>query len=378
MNHIELVRSESRLVEVVDRISSEPRIAVDSESNGFFRYHERVCLVQLSSGDTAFLVDPLAIEDLRPLGELLGDLSVQKVFHAGDNDIRSFDRDWGFRVNNIFDTSIAASLVGSQQLSLQAVVEEYVGVKLEKRRNLQRSDWTKRPLSPESVKYAAGDVLHLLKVREALSERLAQLSRFSWAKEEFERLESVRYTPPDRELGFFSIKGSRNLDGRDLAVLLALWEFREKEAVRLDRPVFKVMGDYVLVELASNPTAHLSTIKGLGRFGRPPDDRALRRALDKGAKSRPVTRPMRTLHQEPLSGSERERARDRLKTLKKWRVQLGEDLGLDPSLLWPAVSLERLSQHPDSLQSELVSTDVRRWQKREFGSALKKALATLS
>ncbi len=356
-----MVRSESRLVEVVDRISSAPRVAVDSESNGFFRYHERVCLVQLSSGDTAFLVDPLAIGDLRPLGELLGDPSVEKVFHAGDNDIRSFDRDWGFRVNNIFDTSIAASLVGSQHLSLQAVVEEYAGVKLEKIRNLQRSDWTKRPLGPESMKYAAGDVLHLLKVREELSARLMDLSRLSWAKEEFERLESVRYTPPDRELAFFSIKGSRNLDGRGLAVLLALCQFREKEAIRLDRPVFKVIGDSVLVELASNPTADLSTIKGLGRFGRPPHDRTLRRAINEGVKSRTVTRPIRTMHREPLSGAERERAKDRLKTLKKWRSQLGQDLGMDPSLLWPAASLERLSQHPDSLQTELASTDVRSW-----------------
>ncbi len=372
-----MVSSESRLVEVIGHISNEPRVAVDSESNGFFRYHERVCLVQLSSGDTAFLVDPFAIEDLRPLGELLGDLSVEKVFHAGDNDIRSFDRDWGFRVNNVFDTSIAASLVGSQQLSLQAVVEEYVGVKLEKRRNLQRSDWTKRPLSPESMTYAASDVLHLPKAREELLARLTELSRLSWAKEEFEHLESVRYTPPDRELAFFSIKGSRNLDGRGLAVLLALWQFREKEAKRLDRPVFKVMGDSVLVELASNPTAELSTIKGLGRFGRPPDDRVLRRAINTGVKSGPVTRPIRTLHRAPLSVADRERARDRLKTLKKWRGQLGQDLGLDPSLLWPAASLERLSQHPDSLQTELASTDVRNWQKGEFGSALKKVLTTL-
>ncbi len=378
MSQIELVRSGSRLAEVVDHISRAPRVSVDIESNGFFRYHERVCLVQLSSGDSAFVVDPLAIEDFRSLGGLLGDPSVEKVFHAGDYDLRSFDRDWGFRVNNIFDTSIAASLIGSQQLGLQAVVEEYAAVKLEKHRNLQRSDWTKRPLSSESLNYAASDVLHLLRVREALSERLTQLSRFSWAKEEFERLEGVRYTPPDRELAFLSIKGSRDLNGGGLAVLRALCQFREQEAERLDRPVFKVMGDSVLVELAANPSAELSTIKGLGRFGRPPGDRALRRAITKGVRSSPVTRPSRTLHREPQTAAERERARDRLRTLKKWRIQLGEELKLDPSLLWPAVSLERLSQHPDSLQSELASAEVRSWQKGEFGSALKKVLATLS
>ena len=148
MSQIELVSVESQLAEVVERISRAPRVAVDIESNGFFRYHERVCLVQLASAETAFLVDPLAIEDMRPLGDLLGDRSVEKVFHAADYDLRSLDRDWGFRVNNLFDTGIAAGFVGSKQLGLQSVVEEHAGVELAKHRKLQRSDWTLRPLSP--------------------------------------------------------------------------------------------------------------------------------------------------------------------------------------------------------------------------------------
>ena len=127
MSQIEFVTEESRLAEVVDHISRAPRVAVDIESNGFFRYHERVCLVQLASAETAFVVDPLAIEDVRPLGNLFGDWSVEKVFHAADYDIRSLDRDWGFRVNNLFDTSIAAAFVGSEQLGLQSVVKEKRG-----------------------------------------------------------------------------------------------------------------------------------------------------------------------------------------------------------------------------------------------------------
>ena len=162
MSQIELITGESRLAEVVDHISRAPRVAVDIESNGFFRYHERVCLVQLASAETAFIVDPLAIDDVRPLGKLLGDRSVEKVFHAPDYDLRSLDRDWGFRVNNLFDTSIAAAFAGSEQLGLQSVVEEHAGVELVKDRKLQRSDWTMRPLSPEALKYAADDVLHLL------------------------------------------------------------------------------------------------------------------------------------------------------------------------------------------------------------------------
>ena len=191
ISQIEFVNEGSRLNEVIDLLRHAPRVAVDIESNGFFRYHERVCLVQLASAETAFLVDPLAINDVRPLGELLADRSVEKVFHAADNDLRSLDRDWGFRVNNLFDTSIAAAFVGSERLGLQSVMKEYTGVELAKPRRLQLSDWTKRPLSPEAQKYAADDVLHLLQVREALSERLNELSRLPWTKAEFERMQKV-------------------------------------------------------------------------------------------------------------------------------------------------------------------------------------------
>ncbi len=378
MSQTELISVESHLAEVVDRISKAPRVAVDIESNGFFRYHERVCLVQLAVAETAFIVDPLAIDDVRPLGDLLGDGSVEKVFHAADYDLRSLDRDWGFRVNNLFDTGIAAAFVGSEHLGLQSVVEEQAGVKLAKHKKLQRSDWTMRPLSPEALRYAADDVLHLLQVREALSERLKKLSRFAWAKEEFARLENVRHTPPDRELAFLSIKGSRDLDGRGLAVLRSLFQFRERQASRLDRPFFKVIPDSVLVKLSSEPAADLSTVKGLGRFGRPPANRGLKAAIDEGLRSRPVTWPKRTRSEETWSPAKRESVRTRIRSLKTWRSELGRKLRLDPGLLWPAVSLERLARCPDSLHSELVSPEVRSWQKREFGEALRGVLATLS
>ena len=378
MSQTELVTTESRLDEVVDCISRTPQVAVDIESNGFFRYPERVCLVQLASAETAFLVDPTAIDDLRPLGDLLGDRSVEKVFHAADNDLRSLDRDWGFRVNNVFDTSIAAAFVGSEHLGLQSVVEEHAGVKLAKGRRLQRSDWTMRPLTPEMLRYAADDVLHLLQVREALSARLKELSRFAWAKEEFARLENVRHTPPDRELAFLSIKGSRNLDGRSLAVLRSLFQFREQQAIRLDRPFFKVISDSALVKLSSEPAADLSAIKGLGRFGRPPADRGLKAAIDEGLRSRPVTRPNRTRSEETWSPAERERVRTRFQSLKTWRSELGRGLRLNPSLLWPAVSLERLAGWPCSLDAELVRPEVRSWQEREFAGALRRLVATLS
>ena len=374
MSQLELVDTETRLAEVVSRMSRAPRVAVDVESNGFFRYHERVCLVQLATDETAFLVDPLAIGDVRLLGRLLSDQAVEKVFHAAGNDVRSLDRDWGFRVNNLFDTGIAAAFVGSTHLGLQSVLQEHMGLELAKPRELQRSDWTIRPLSPEALKYAADDVLHLPRVRDVLTARLEQLSRFEWAKEEFTRLESVRHTPSDRELAFLAMKGSRDLDGRGLAVLRSLFQFREREARRLDRPPFRVIPDSALVQLSSDSSSDLTTVKGLGRFGRPPASRGLRAAIEEGLRARLVTRPKRTRNGKILSPAERREVEVRLRALKTWRSQLGQELRLDPGLLWPTVSLERLARSPGSLDAELVSPEVRSWQKGEFGAALRGVL----
>ena len=378
MSQFELVNTETRLAEVVSRMSRVPRVAVDVESNGFFRYHERVCLMQLAADETAFLVDPLAIGDVRPLGQLLSEQAVEKVLHAAGNDVRSLDRDWGFRVNNLFDTSIAAAFVGSTQLGLQSVLQEHMGLELAKLRKLQLSDWTIRPLSPEALKYAADDVLHLPRLRDVLAGQLKRLSRQEWAKEEFTRLENVRHTPSDRELAFLAIKGSRDLDGRGLAVLRSLFQFRERAARRLDRPPFKVIPDSALVQLSSDSSSNLTTVKGLGRFGRPPASRGLKAAIEEGLRARLVTRPKRTWNENILSPTERREVEIRLRGLKTWRSQMGQELRLDPGLIWPAVSLERLARSLDSLEAELVSPEVRRWQKREFGGALRGVLATLS
>ena len=377
MNGFEFVSESSRLAEIVDTISSGAQVAVDIESNGFFRYRERICLVQLASGHSTFLVDPLSIDDVQPLGNLFSDRSVEKVFHAADNDLRSLDRDWGFRVDNLFDTSIAAALAGEERLGLQALVEGHTGVKLSKSKRLQRSDWTKRPLSPEALMYAANDVRYLLEIRGALAARLEQLSRLAWAKEEFERLEKVRHTPVDRSEAFMSMKGTNGLDSRGLAVLRSLCQVREREAQRLDRPVFKVLPDFALIALASNPAADFASVKGLGWFGRPPGSRRLKSAIRQGLNSEPVVLPKRTRNGDARNRAELAREDARLRKLKSWRRKLGRELELDPSLLWPRVSLERLARYPSSVPLELDSPEVRGWQRSEFSESLRKVVGNL-
>ena len=371
-NAVEVVTTGPRLAAVVESAMRQPRVAVDLESNGFFRYPERVCLVQLATQDNVYIIDPLSVEDPSPLGRLLSDPSVGKVFHSADYDIRSLDRDWGFHVRGLFDTSIAAAFVGSEKLGLAAVLNEYLDVEVNKDKKLQRADWSRRPLTDEMLRYAAQDVLHLGRLKATLDGKLARLGRTTWVREEIDRLARVRHAPPDAEWGFLSVKGSRNLDGRGLAVLQSLHSFRENEALRLDRPPFKVLSDSVIAELATDPRSDIARVKGIGRYGRGPAVAGVRRAIQEGLSARPVQRPRRPrTGGERLSPSERAKARDRLRLLKGWRAEQAARLRLEPPLIWPAVSLERIAARPESLPAELGGEDVRRWQSREFGEPLR-------
>jgi ribonuclease D len=369
---VEVVTTGPRLAAVVESALRQPRVAVDLESNGFFRYPERVCLVQLATQDAVHIIDPLSVDDPAPLGRLLADPSVGKIFHSADYDIRSLDRDWGFHVRGLFDTSIAAAFVGSEKLGLAAVLKEYLDVEVSKEKRLQRADWSKRPLTDEMLRYAAQDVLHLGRFKATLDARLAKLGRTAWVREEIDRLARVRHNPPDVEWGFLSVKGSRTLDERGLAVLRSLHSFRENEALMLDRPPFKVFSDSVIVELAADPHCDIARVKGIGRYGRGPAAAGVRRAIREGLSALPVRRP-RTPRSgsDRLSPKERTKVRERLRLLKGWRAEQASKLRLDPPLVWPAVSLERLASRPDSLPVELDCEDVRHWQKREFGDSLR-------
>ncbi len=178
----ELVKTQSQLEAAIELALKQSRVAVDLESNGFYRYPERVCLVQLAVGPSVYLIDPLALEDPSPLGELLADAAVEKVFHSADYDIRSLDRDWGFPVRGLFDTSIAAAFVGAERLGLAAVLKEYLDVEVNKSKRLQRADWTRRPISDELLRYAAEDVRHLARLRTLLYDRLDSLGRTEWVR----------------------------------------------------------------------------------------------------------------------------------------------------------------------------------------------------
>ena len=367
---IELLTSSGQVSDLAPILFQERRIAVDTESNSRHRYPERVCLVQIATNSKVYLIDPLAVDDMRPIGEVLADETVAKVIQGAEYDIRCVDREWGFRVRNLFDTSIAARFVGIEQNGLSALTETLLGVHIPKPARIQKSDWSRRPLSHEALNYAATDVWHLLSIQKALESSLQTLERSAWVSEECARLEEIRYVAPDPGTAFLSLKGSHRLDGQGKAILKRLFMFREAEARRRNRPPYYILPHETLLHLASNPAADLAQLPSLrgqvnSRLGR-----LLRATLHKGLADPPISGPVRygVRRMTPIEI-------ERLQILKRWRADLGTRLSIDPSLVWAMVSLERLAKAPRTLDAEIQSGEVRRWQREQFATSLGASLA---
>ena len=360
---------------MADTLRAQPRLAFDLESNGFFRYPERVCLIQIAIPDgRVFLIDPLALDDMTPLGDILSDERVEIILHSGDHDIRSLDRDWGFRVASLFDTSIAAAFTGMDRLGLATVLESSLGVSINKSKKLQRSDWTIRPLEPKYLDYAADDVRYLLQLTDTLKRKLSELGRVKWVEEESQRIADIRYEAPDPGMAVFRVKGSRRLNPRGLAILKSLVDYRETRALRVGRPHFRVIPDAALVSLATHPDSDLRKVRGLGRFARGGLASGIRKAIRNGKAADPVKRPVSGQPRPRMSKAQTADVSRRLSALKKWRTAHGESLALDPALVWPMQSLKEIARSPEDLDAEIRSPGVRRWQRAEFARSLRRSL----
>ncbi len=363
--------------EIAAQLSEQTELAMDLESNSLHAYRERVCLIQLATDRECFVLDPLAVEDLSALGTILADPGITKDGHGCDYDVRSLDRDYGFGFRDLFDTQIAARFLGSNTPNLGSVLGDYLGVAIRKSKELQRSDWARRPLSASSLEYASNDVQHLVRLARTLRERLQELDRLDWVEEECERLSHTKYSPPVPEgLAFLRIKGADRLDERELAVLKEMHGWREELAERLDRPPFKVAANGDLLEAAQAAAWHGrggdtlaaildDTAPGLRRHLSGGGGSALILAARRGLESGPFVRPERPRRFNPWTSE----SRGLLQALKQRRTEIGEGLSVDPSLVWPAPSLERMALDPEQWLRETAengATEVRNWQRREF------------
>jgi ribonuclease D len=370
------VSSTPEFEQMLDELRSARRLAIDTEADSLYHYFEKVCLIQISTEATTYVLDPLALKELGGLAPIMADPSVEKVFHAAHYDVYCLHRDYGFSFANLFDTHVAAQFLGYEQLGLSFLLEKLFGIVHSKRR--QRDDWSKRPLEHDQLIYAATDTYHLLRIRDILEAQLKEKNRLSWALEEF-TLESAAEVP-EREFdpeGFRKIKGSRALPLQDLAALRSLFLLRDRYARQFDLPPFKVMNNTVLLDLAQKPPQSAGEL-----FLRPGVSRRIARRYA-GEIFRQITHaraqdpsflevPARN-HWKPPAVEEKQR----LENLKKWRQEKALQLGLHVGVVFPGSFLETLAAFPPSGLEELGDIPgMRRWRVNEFGAEILEALST--
>ena len=349
-------------------------LALDTEGASFHRFVDRIYLLQLSTRDQHAIIDPLPIGTPGLLGEIVQDPRVEIVFHDADYDLRLLRQDYGWQIRNVFDTRIAAQLIGLKAFGLAALLERSFGLKLDKKH--QRADWSMRPLTADMLDYAAQDTMHLLGLRDILHEELRQKGRLEWAQEEFLRLENIGWAQEEPGQAFLKVKGARDLTRRELALFKELVVWRDAAALKLDRATFRVVSNEVLFEaVRTAPTSKdaLGRIKGMPRG-------ILERAADEilAAIERGQAVPEADLPRFPKSARwDRDPDFDhKVGALKAVRDEVAAALELDPGVL---CSRDRMEQVARSLPAETEVLEripeFRKWQIGVLGEGFVKALA---
>lgn len=356
------------------RVEKEPLVALDTEAASFHRHVDRIYLIQLSSSKETAVIDPLTVTDVSELGTLLAAPAVEVVFHDADYDLRILDRDYQFRARHLFDTRVAAHLLGEPAVGLAALLQKHLGVTLDKK--YQRADWSRRPLPAEMLEYAATDTLYLLPLRERLRAELEKRGRLRWAEEEFERLERIRWTPVETNgSAYLRIKGARALNRRGLALLRELVPWREAIAAELDRASFRVVSNEALLALSAEPPKsgdELAKVRGLSP----------RLVTERGASllsviARGLAVPEKDLPRFPRGERyQTDPAFDAaVERLKRVRNDMAQELGLDPGVLCPKGTLEAVARARPKTGSRLGEVpEMRKWQVEVMGGKFLAAL----
>jgi ribonuclease D len=356
-------------------VEQSATVAVDTEGASFHRFVDRIYLLQMSTRDVTAVLDPLAIGRPAALGRILESDRIEKVFHDADYDLRLLHQDYGWNTRRLFDTRVAAQLLGIRAFGLAALLERAFGLKLDKKH--QRADWSMRPLPRDMLDYASQDTMYLLELRDRLAGELEGAGRWSWAEEEFERLEGTRWEEPEGEdTGYMRIKGARDLDRRELAIFRELVHFRDDIARELDRATFRVAGNEALFAVTKERPQSLealAAIKGV------PRGIAERRGADMlAAVRRGLEVPEDQLPRFPRAPRwDRDADFDnRVNALRTAREEAAQRLGLDPGFLCAREKLETIARkRPKTLEELAEVPDLRRWQIEVLGPAFLKALA---
>jgi ribonuclease D len=361
---------------MLTHLRSEPALALDTESNSLYVYEEQVCLVQISVPGTDYLVDPLRLADISELGPLLEDAKVLKVLHGAEYDLIGLQRDFGFRVTNLFDTMWASRILGWKAHGLAALLRNRFGVTVNKRH--QRANWGVRPLSKALIDYARLDTHYLLPLHEMQRDELASRGRWPQARHRFEKLAETRWQPKDFEPdGFWRLPGVRDLDDVGRGVLRELYLFREQRARSENRPPFRVISNQALLRLSEQRperAGELHLLKGISRRMADRYGHDLLRAIQRGA-SHPIAWAERVRQRNATAGPKNGRpsaeCQARFEALRVWRNATSEERGVAPDIVLTNQTLWAVAHRNPRSRDDLIRDDLlAQWQVDEYGEAL--------
>jgi len=340
-----MIQTDAQLSELLPKLEAVDRVAVDTEADSLHCYFEKLCLIQISVPGHDYLVDPLANVDLAALADILTKKEI--VLQGADFDLRLLRRSLGFVATRVFDTVIAARLLGIRSFSLAALVEKFFGVTLPK--GSQKANWARRPLPHHMAEYAMNDTHYLLPLSEKLEAGLQERGRLDWFRQSCERaLEQagVQRLRDDEEP--WRISGSGKLGGRACAVLRELWQWRDKEAQAVDRPSFHILQNHLLIRAAEDFAA--GDVPDYRHFS-PRRRQAFREAAERALSLPESEWPLRPKRRGTRPTREMERAAEEL---RKRRDAVADQHGLEPSLIAPRGAIDAVVADESRREALLV------------------------
>ncbi len=372
MSEPAFIASDSQLSAMCQRLNSQKIIAVDLEADSMHCFAEKICLIQVAGNDRAYLIDPFEISDMSPFLRILEHPGIIKVFHGSDFDVRNLDRQWGTRIQNLFDTQIACRFLNIQKQGLGDLLENFFHVTTDKR--FQKYNWAVRPLPHEMIAYALADVTHLIQLHDILVEKLAEKKRLAWVKEECDIQAKVRYESPHSLPLFKKFKGAGKLDRKSLAILENLLLLRQKIAQKKDQPLYKIMSSASILEMTRVRPKNADKIlqkkilsKKQAAMYADACLEAIRNASAIPAEELPeYPRQPR----QPVS----ETSRKRTKKLRKLRQAISAQLQMEPGFVLNNKTIAAIAES-QSAPLDLQACGMKYWQIKEFGQKIIAALA---
>ena len=341
------VNTKPLLQNMIDDLVTQKRVAVDTESNSLHAFREQVCLVQFSSTNADYLIDPLVLKDLSGLAPIFADPNIEKIFHAAEYDLVCLRRDFGFSFANLFDTMHAARVLGYPAVGLDRLLNSKFKIQTDKRH--QKANWAARPLTKEQIHYARLDTHYLFDLRDVLEKELCEKDRLDFAREDFKR--ACQYDEQKQKTNGKSwerFSARKDLSLRDLTILAQLCKWRDVEAEKLNRPVYKVIMDDTLVMISKNSPQHKVDLSALGL-----SEKQIHLWGDS------VLSAVRRGMSAPLVERKHIEARNdaylrRLEKLKVWRKKVGLEMGVESDVILPKPYVSAIAENPPKNMDELA------------------------